>query len=37
MIKFRGKAWAQKCFMLYLIDTYGKNAKLKEVIERLGK
>lgn len=37
MIKFVGKAWAQKCFMLYLIDKYGKNAKLKEVIEREGK
>jgi hypothetical protein len=37
MIKFVGKAWAQKCFMLYLIDKYGKSATLKEVIEKEGK
>ena len=37
MIKFVGKAWAQKCFMLYLIDKFGANATLKEVIEKVGK
>ena len=37
MIKFVGKAWAQKCFMIYLIHTYGAKATLKEVIEKEGK
>lgn len=37
MIKFSGKAWAQKCFMLYLIDKFGAKATIKEVIEKVGK
>lgn len=37
MIKFFGKPWAQKCFLIYLINEYGKNAKLKDVIEKEGK
>lgn len=37
MIKFVGKAWAQRCFMLYLMDKYGAKATLKEVIEKESK
>ena len=37
MIKFVGKAWAQKCFMLYLIEKFGEKATIKEVIEKAGK
>ena len=37
MIKFVGKSWAHKCFMLYLMDKYGKTATLKEAVEKESK
>lgn len=37
MIRFSGKAWAQKGFMQFLIYKFGAKATLKEVIEKVGK
>lgn len=37
MLKLKGKPWEIKCFLQYLMYTYGKNATLKEVLEAVNK
>lgn len=34
MLKFKGKPWAIKGYILYLKEKYGEKATLKEIIEK---
>ena len=34
MLKFKGKPWELKAFLLLLIDKYGEKITIKELIEK---